>query len=354
MREDAAHKLRIECSVDGRVSTPVGDVAVIRSLLASNAALAAVQSGYAVGSLNECALIRTFVSDVYLLAGPDERYVFKIYRPEWRDVPALLWEVDLLTHLSRRGAPVAPAIARRDGRAITAFAAPEGTRHGILFTCAAGEQPLPPFNADLYHRFGRAAALIHQRSEGFVSSYPRHPLDLSLLIDQPLQAIRPFLSHRPADWAYVVNLREKLRAGVLALADEGLDWGICHHDMTLDNVHVTPDGRVIFYDFDSGGPGWRSLEFQGIYDSALYNQNDHWAAFLHGYSEVRQLSRADLAAIPYFVLAYATWGTHMDIVRSRWHGMSSVNDEYFEQRIGPQGWWRRWESEHLLQSFSAL
>lgn len=302
--------------MDGRVSTPVEGAAVIRSLLAPGAVLEEIRSGYAVGSLNECTLIRTFVNDAYLLAGPEQRYVFKVYRPEWRSVSALLWEVDLLVHLSRQGVPVAPTVARRDGRALTAFAAPEGMRHGVLFAYAEGVKPLPPFDADLYHRFGRAAALIHQRSEGFVSPYARRPLDLWLLIDRPLQAIRPLLSHRPSDWAYVVKLGEKLRARILTLVEEGLDWGVCHHDMTLDNVHVAPDGRVIVYDFDSGGPGWRALEVQGIYEDALYNQNDHWDAFLWGYSEIRQLSRADLAAVAYFVLACASGAT-----AGRWYAI---------------------------------
>ncbi|MDQ2741082.1 MAG: phosphotransferase, partial [Chloroflexota bacterium] len=126
MREHGAPENRVECGVDGRVSTPVEDASIIRSLLAPDAVLAAVRSGYAVGSLDECTLIRALINDVYLLAGPSEQYVFKVYRPEWRNISTLLWEMDLLAHLSRQGAPVAPAIARRDGCAITAFAAPEG------------------------------------------------------------------------------------------------------------------------------------------------------------------------------------------------------------------------------------
>lgn len=264
-----------------------------------------VRRAYQIGSPDGCTLIRTFINDVYLLAGPTARYVFKVYRPEWRDIPSILWEVDLLDHLARHGAPIAPAVGRSDGRAITTFAAPEGARYGVLFAWAEGVKPAPPFTADLFRRFGRAAALVHERSEGFVSPYPRRPLDFSTLLDGPLRTIEPFLAHRPEDWADVVNLGEKLRSGILTLAAEGLDWGVCHQDMTLDNVHMAPDGRVIFYDFDSGGPGWRSLEFQGVYDYALSNRNNHWDVFLAGYSEVRLLSPTDLAAIPYFVLAYA-------------------------------------------------
>jgi len=292
-------------------------------------------------------LVRRFVNDVYLVSGEEARYIFKVYRPEWRDPPAVLWEIDLLDHLSRRGAPVATALPRADGRSITLIEAPEGERYGVLFEFAEGEKPTPPFTADLYHRFGHAAGLVHERSTDFVSPHPRRPLDLSTLIDEPLCTLEPYLVSRPDDRIYVLNLARKLRARITDLANAGLDWGVCHQDMTLDNVHLTIDGRIIFYDFDSGGRGWRSMDFQGIYDSAMYNRNDHWEAFLRGYTEIRRLSDEELNAIPYFVLAYALWGLHVDIIRSRWDGRSFLTDEYFSERMGPNGWWRQWETQHL-------
>jgi len=164
------------CGVDGRVSAPVEGASVIRSLLAPDAVLAAVQSGYAVGSLDECTLMRALINDVYLLAGPGEQYVFKVYRPEWRDIPALLWEVDLLARLSREGATGAPSIARRDGRMITTFAAPEGTRHGVLFAYAEGRKPLPPFDAELFHRFGHARAWPCRSSRTHGAGEPALPM----------------------------------------------------------------------------------------------------------------------------------------------------------------------------------
>lgn len=210
-----------------------------------------------------------------------------------------------------------------------------------------GRSPGPPFTADVLRLFGRGAGLIHAAADDFVSPYQRRNLDFVTLLDDPLRAVRPFLVHRPDDWVYVLRLSEKLRSGITRLARSGLDWGPCHHDMTLDNVHLTADGRVIFYDFDSGGPGWRSLDFQSVYDYSVYNQNDHWDAFLKGYSEVRSLGEADLAAVPYFVLVYGFWDLYAAIIRSRWAGVSFLNDEYFDERVGPNGWWRQWEGQHL-------
>jgi Ser/Thr protein kinase RdoA (MazF antagonist) len=71
-----------------------------------------------------------------LVTGDALTYVFKIYRPGWRDAPAVLWEIDLLAHLSKQGAPVANAIPRSDGRAITAIEAAEG----IDMVCSSSMQ----------------------------------------------------------------------------------------------------------------------------------------------------------------------------------------------------------------------
>jgi Ser/Thr protein kinase RdoA (MazF antagonist) len=49
-------------------------------------------------------------------------------------------------------------------------------------------------------------------------------------------------------WRTVAALGERLKRRLIELA---LDWGICHMDLTLDNVHVA-EGLMVF-DFDSAG-----------------------------------------------------------------------------------------------------
>ncbi|GEM_PF-4279663 len=54
------------------------------SLLAPDALLAEIAQAYDIGTLLDCALVRSYVNDVYLLTTTTERYIVKVYRAHWR------------------------------------------------------------------------------------------------------------------------------------------------------------------------------------------------------------------------------------------------------------------------------
>ena len=54
------------------------------------------------------------------------------------------YELDLLTHLQRKGAPVSSPIPRKDGSFTHLLHAPEGDRYAVLFTYAPGDAALLP------------------------------------------------------------------------------------------------------------------------------------------------------------------------------------------------------------------
>jgi Ser/Thr protein kinase RdoA (MazF antagonist) len=289
-------------------------------------------------------LQRSFTNDVYLLETAGAGYVAKVYGPGWRTATDLAYEVELLIHLDACGVAVATAVPGRDGRLIRPLAMAEGERYLVLFTLAPGAEPVEPFTPALYGRFGEAAAALHRAADSFVSAQPRTPLDLAHLLDHPLEAIGTCLEHRPADWAYLCDLAARVRARIAAFATAGLDWGHCHGDLTLDCFRITKEGQITFYDFDSGGPGWRALEFQGMYAHA---PQEHWEAFRAAYTKVRSLGQADLAALPWCVPLYAFW--HMGWAASEWatwSGRWRVDDRFWAEQLG---WLRRWENAHLGQ-----
>lgn len=325
-------------------TAPVAPFPVAYSLLSTEALLAEVARTYTVGRPMDGVLVRSYVNDVYAISTSTGRYILKVYRARWRSSSEIAWEVDALAHLSAKGVAVAAAIPRRDGRLIGTLHAPEGTRYAVLFDHAEGAKPVPPFTAPLYYHFGRAAARMHQALNDFTSVHARVPLDLTYLIDRPLMALRPRLAHRADDWDFLVRFADKVRDCITILAARGLDWGVCHGDMTLDNLHVASDNRVIFYDFDSGGPGWRAYDLPGIYQ---FGRGANWDAFLAGYTEVRPFGPADLAAVPYFAAANGLWSMGGRVRNwTAWSGAWLSTDTYFDEQLAQ---WREWDAAELTE-----
>ena len=118
-----------------------------------------------------------------------------------------------------------------------------------------------------------------------------------------------------------------MKAEILALARDSLDWGVIHADLTLDNLHVAEVGQmIVFYDFDDGGPGWRAQEFQGVYRAQQEQANGVWDAYRDGYMTVRELSANDLRAVPTFAVADQVWSMGVDAERRLPHLTAEQTD----------------------------
>jgi Ser/Thr protein kinase RdoA (MazF antagonist) len=77
------------------------------------------------------------------------------------------------------------------------------------------------------------------------------------------------------------------------LARQGLRWGIRHGDPSLDNLHISADGGLYFYDLDLAGPGWHVEDLAGALSTEFAEP------FLKGYVHVRPLPSVDIDALPW-------------------------------------------------------
>jgi Ser/Thr protein kinase RdoA (MazF antagonist) len=137
---------------------------------------------------------------------------------------------------------------------------------------------------------GEAAARIHRAADGVAPSAARETYDAAVLVDEQLQRMDRLLVQADR-WRQAVALGERLKR---RLAETTLDRGICHMDLTLDNVHLAEDLTV--FDFDSARTCWRAVEPWGVLrSSAAYLQ-----AWLAGYRTARPFSAADEAAVAAF------------------------------------------------------
>jgi Ser/Thr protein kinase RdoA (MazF antagonist) len=137
---------------------------------------------------------------------------------------------------------------------------------------------------------GEAAARIHRAADDFAPSAARGNYDAAVVVDEQPQRMHRLLV-QAGRWQQTVALGERLKR---RLAEPTLDWGICHMDLTLDNVHLAEDLTV--FDFDSAGTCWRAVEpWDVLRVSAIYFQ-----AWLAGYRTARPFRAADEAAVAAF------------------------------------------------------
>lgn len=234
-----------------------------------------------------CTLLRSLVNDVYELTTADARFILKLYRANGRHPAEIRWETGLSAHLTRAGLTVPHAVPLADGTDVGLLETPEGERPYVLSTFITGTKPQPPFDGELYRSFGELAATFHDATDDFSSPHPRRRSNL----DEQLSHL-PRLA--PAEENLLQALADAVRNNLTQYSD-ALSKGVCHGDVSLDNVLVTRDGLSI-HDFDLSAVGYRAADFTGVASTP------YWDSFRAGYTIRRELPDADLAAIPYLAV----------------------------------------------------
>ena len=270
--------------------------AIQRSLFTLGAVRDEITDAYGL-DVTGCTLLRSFVNDVYAIVTPGGRYLLKVYRHGFWSPEEIAWELELTRHLRQSGIGVPDVVPLTDGRLVGVIDAPEGPRPYALTTfIESGVKPRPPFTDENYREFGAIIAAFHSAADSFASSHPRRCFDLAATLTEPLGLVLAEPTVRPDDRALIQALGHEAQRRLEALIASGLDWGVVHGDVTLDNVFFGPAGPVI-YDFDLAGPGFRARDLHGV------RQTEHWDAFAGGYQRVRPLRENDLAAVPWFTIA---------------------------------------------------
>jgi len=230
----------------------------------------------------------TPVNDVFVVTSSAGRFALKLYHGK-RTGDAVRWEVDLVRQLRAHDAPVVQPIRGSCGY-VQALTLGGSRRLAVLYSWAPGAKPAPSHQT--YHSVGQAAALIHAAGGGIGESRARERYDATLLVDHQLHRIAPFLE-QAAVRAELFALGARLTS---SLDDPRLDWGICHMDLTLDNVHLTDDGTITVFDFDSAGPCWRAAEAWGVMRFSV----PFFETWLAGYRTIRPFTLRDAAAVAIF------------------------------------------------------
>ena len=265
---------------------------VTNSILSANAIVTDILVPcYGLSPKTTCRFHNFGLNDTFMVEAPEAKYVFRVYRPDWRSTADIGYELDALEHLASKGVSVSTVVPRLDSKRITTVVTPEGKRPAAMFTFAPGRE-LEVDETDSAD-FGRSCALMHTATDGFVSRHRRLKLDLNHLLDQPLASVRPHLAHRSKDWEFIRELAGRLRQRIHAIEPSSLDMGFCHGDFHGGNVHREGD-QLTHFDFDCCGYGWRAYDVAVYRWAGRYTEREaeanRWNAYLKAYREVRKLS----------------------------------------------------------------
>ncbi|WP_433162784.1 phosphotransferase enzyme family protein [Kribbella sp. CA-247076] len=263
-----------------------------------------------------CTLLRSLVNDVYEVTTTDARYVLKLYRYDGRAVDEIRWETGLAAHLVARGLRTPRVVPLPGGDPVGVLDAPEGPRPFVLQEYVDGSKP--PYEPELYREFGVLVAEFHEKADSYVSEFPRGPVDLS----QSLDDLHPYLAS--AEENLLRDLMAAVRNNVTQYTPRP---GICHGDVSLDNLLVVGNDLVL-YDFDLAGPGYRATDFTGVASTP------YWEDFKAGYGTRLPITPDDEAAIPYLGVAARIANLRFHLIdKPRFRGAESRTEGWADREL---------------------
>lgn len=285
-------------------------VPTLRSIVDASWLAGMVAREYGV-PVSGCELLRSLVNDVYRVDTPAGPRVLKVYRTGY-DTAA--WEVGLAAHV---GAGVAQGIPLPGGELSGTIEAAEGPRAFTLWEWVAGAKPPKPRTGELYHRFGIATAAFHRAASGFPAP---SAVDPATLLDDVLARL-PDAEDRRLTAALTAE-------AAVRIADAGLERGVCHGDVTLDNVHVDGD-RLVFYDLDRAGENWLATDLSPV------AATPQWPAFLAGYRTVRPFPATAVEALPWLDVLLRLDYLHFHLyAKPAMRGTESLSEGWVDENLG--------------------
>ncbi len=209
--------------------------------------------------------------------------------------PSLFRSVEslaVLTELRVLDAPVSAPVPCLDGQLNKFVDAPEGVRAVALFDEASGRS-LSREDFTGWEEFGSALAQIHISK---VAGEGLPTLAIAQLLLNPSKQWRTKLHAVGQTDFEVASLVEGL-ARLIEPVMPYLPIGLVHGDTAGGNAHMSPDGRIAFFDFMWTGIGPWCWDL-GTFRRGAGEIDRNWNALCKGYESVRKLADSELAAIP--------------------------------------------------------
>ena len=303
------------------------------SQLSSQSVRGIVAAHYDLAKPVECKFYVLGLHDNYLIEVENRKYIFRIYRNDWRCQEEINFELDLLAFLGGKSSLVAFPLRTNAGELFVSIDSPEGKRAGALFHYADGIAPGNDITLEQSALLGNAVANIHRATETFSVTYTRPVLDIPYLLDASINAVAPFLdeeSHK-----YLQKLQGKLHQRLPLLARNQELYGICIGDVNPTNFHINHKNQITLFDFDQCGYGYRAFDIGKYFSSirSLKNKQEIEHAFLDGYQLVRQLSHEEIDAIPHYEIISIIWVMAIQVYNANRIGHKWLEKPVWDRRL---------------------
>jgi Ser/Thr protein kinase RdoA (MazF antagonist) len=257
------------------------------SVLDEEALLHRIVPEYDVPAAKDCRFFSRGDSDIYQVHTIGPTFYLKVYRPPYTAAQAEA-EARLVADLKLHGASVVAAVRRQDGVFASEVVASEGQRPMLLFE-EAPPVTFAPVDEGACRQLGIAVAQLHSAGDSVAC-------DCATLFEPA--SLVPYVRRLAYEEDYVEleSLREKLVEQLCSLQGHQKDGdvGWCHCDLVLSNIRCRQDGTIVFFDFGNAALVSRAWELAGVRrtlerHAGSERSDEFWAAFSHGYEQVRRL-----------------------------------------------------------------
>jgi len=309
---------------------------VISSILSPTDIATFIREKYSLKPGTTCKLLKTGINHTYRIDSGSEIFIFRIYSYNWRTREEIMEELNLLKFLKQNNISVSYPIADSTENFIQTINAPEGWRFAVLFSYATGHK-IHSYSTEAHFEIGKLMAQIHSLTKGLEQKRITYTPDI--LINQPFEYIRQFLSDETEEMQFLIATKPVLEEKLLNANDHLLRKGIVHLDIWFDNLNISDKNEITLFDFDFCGNGWLCLDI-AYYILQLHSiekveidRAEKMEAFYNGYETVEKITDEEKKLIP--ILGVCLYYFYLGVQCRRFDNWSNtfLNDVYLKRFI---------------------
>ncbi len=258
---------------------------------------------YDLGKNTSCQLIKTWVNDTYLVSNNLEKFIFRLYRLDWRTKKEIEEELRFINLLKGKKLSVSFPIKDKNENFLHEFMAPEGKRFGVLFSFAEGEKQLT-ISPELHFEIGKMMGQIHQNSKDL--DLKRVKYSSQILISDSLKKIEILLGSDTPEFRFLKNTQTKLSTIFNAINSAEFRYGAVHLDLWADNLNIDNNNNITLFDFDFCGNGYLVLDIAYhvmmlfLFEPDQEKMKEKVDQFYQGYESILLISEDEKKLIPAF------------------------------------------------------